>query len=150
MASPQSSEHALSRMKATMYDFDYSNAAVDVAWVDMQHYRSFTAIAFLSVPATGAIGAFSLLANAQSNGGGTDVTVKTHALGSSPDAVGDYVVLSCTAEEIAQEAADAGVTGARYVSASLALSNAGAEAVVTYILCEPRFASTELTADYIS
>jgi len=136
-------------MKVTMYDFDYSNAAVDVAWVDMQNYKTFTAVVFRSV-GTGSITAFSLLANAQSNGGGTDVTIKTHAIGSAPDAVGDYIVLSCTAEEIAQEAADAGVTGARYVSASLTLVTATDEAVVTYILCEPRFASTGLTADYIS
>ena len=150
MASPQASGHFINRNKVTMYDFDYSNSAVDVAWVDMQNYKEFIVVAFLSVPAAGAISQFSLIANADSAGGGSDVTIKTHALGSSPDAVGDYVVLSCTAEEIAQEAADAGVTGVRYVSANLTLSQAAAEAVVTYVLCHPRFAYSGLTADLIS
>src|SRR4249920_3018440 len=121
MASPQSSEHIFSRLKIKSYDFDPdSSSATDVGWVDMRDFTHFAAVLFRSV-GTHTVTSFSLLANSASDGSGTDVTVKSHAIGSAPDAVGDQIFLECTAEEIMQEANDAGVT-ARYVSANIALN----------------------------
>lgn len=150
MASPQASDKALARAARTMYDFDPDGtSAVDVAWVDMQNYRRLVVGLFRSV-GTGSVTSFKILANAQSNGGGTDVEIKAHAIGSAPNAVGDYIWLECSAEEIAQEAADAGIEGVRYVSANIALVTNTDECVVYYERCDPRFAYDNLTADYIS
>jgi hypothetical protein len=150
MASIQAVHKLLGNAKITAYDFDNAADPVDVAWVDMQNYRCFTALVFHSV-GTSKIDTFSILANAQSDGSGTDITIKAHGgQGGSGflDAVGDYGFLEITAEEVAQEAADAGITGARYVSVSLEMNNATDEAVVVYILSEPRFASQNLSADF--
>jgi hypothetical protein len=150
MASPQSSEKIASKIKLYAYDFDPdSGSATDVAWVDMQNFHKFGALVFRSV-GTGTIQGFTLLANNASDGSGTDITIKSHALGSAPDAVGDFIFLECTAEEIAQEAADAGITGARYVSANIDLQTSTDECVVVYIFTDPRFAYDQLTADHIS
>lgn len=150
MASPQARDHALSCAHRELLDFDPDSAsATDVKWVDMQNYRTFLVGVMRSV-GTGTISSFSLLANASSTGAGTDVTVKTHAIGSAPNAVGDYIWLEVSAEEVAQEAADAGITGVRYVSANIALQTSTDECVVYYELCDPRFAYDGLTADYIS
>ena len=145
------SDKISSKQAVTMYDHDPdATDATDVEWVDMRDFDTFMAMVMLSVPAGGKISAFTILANAESDGGGTDVTVKTHALGSDPDAVGDYVFLECTAAEIKQAAVDAGVDSVRYVSASVTVNQAGAECVVTYIRDAAKFARAGLTADNIA
>src|SRR5262245_49077591 len=146
MASPQASEKLSGKLAVTMYDFDPDGTdPVDVAWVDMQNYSHFMVVLFRSV-GTGTVAAFKILANSGVSGGGTDIEVKAHAIGSAPNAVGDYIFLECTAEEIAQEAADAGITGARYVSASIDLQTGTDECVVTYIRSAARFSYDGLTA----
>jgi hypothetical protein len=64
------------------------------------------------------------------------------------DAVGDYVPIECTAEQVAQEASDAGVD-LRYVAARLTCQNAADEAVVAYF-ATPRHATLGLTATTIA
>ena len=59
-------------------------------------------------------------------------------------------VLAHSAEEIAQEAADAGVSNARYVSANLTLQNAADENVVVYIRGQAKRAYDGLTADVVA
>lgn len=150
MASSQSSDKLSGRMKVTMYDHDPdSTAATDVEWVDMRDYGKFMVIAFASALTGNGVTAFTILANADSAGGGTDVEVKAHAVGSAPDAVGDYLVLECTAEEIA-ELGRANSLDLRYVSANLTMQNAADENVVVYILADPRFAYDGLTADTVA
>lgn len=145
------SQHFLSRNKVTMYDHDPadSTVATDVAWVDMRDFTNFVAIAFASaLTGTGVI-AFKILGNSQADGSGTDVVIKTHALGSAPDAVGDYVMLECTAEEIA--AASTTASGKlRYVSANLDCNNAADENVVVYIRSGARFPTKDLSADTVA
>jgi hypothetical protein len=68
----------------------------------------------------------------------------------NPTAAGDFLVLSCTAEEIAQEASDAGVANARYVTAVVTCDNAGDEAVVFYQRAGTKRAYAGLTADVVS
>ena len=59
-------------------------------------------------------------------------------------------VLECSAEEIAQEAADAGVSNARYVSANLTMDNAADENVVVYIRSRAKRAYDGQTADVVA
>ncbi len=150
MASPQESQKVASRMAVKQYDFDPDvDTAVDVAWVDMQNFRTLMVVFFRTV-GVGNLDGFRILANSSPTGAGTDVVVKVHALGSQPNAVGDYVFLECQAEEVMQEANDAGVTGARYVTANIEFATGTDEGVVTYILGNPRFAYDHLTADVVS
>ena len=145
------SQHFLSRNKVNMYDHDPadSTVATDVAWVDMRDYTNFVAIAFASaLTGTGVI-EFLIIGNSESDGSGTDAIIKTHALGSAPDAVGDYVMLECTAEEIA--AASTSSTGQlRYVSAKLDCDNAADENVVVYIRSGARFPTKDLSSDTVA
>jgi hypothetical protein len=143
--------------KVESFDHDPgSTAALEVTpdggttqrWVDMANYGSFSAIAMTSVLGGNGITKLEILANDKSDGSGTDVVIKDSGTVAA-DAVGDYVVEECTAEELAQEGADNSVN-LRYVCARLTCHHAGDEAVVTYIRSKPRFAENGLTADYIS
>lgn len=151
MASIQASECFTARNAVTVYDHDPadSTVATDVAWVDMRDYEEITVIAFASALTGSGVTAFKLLGNSAADGSGTDAEIKVHAVGSAPDAVGDYLVLSCTAEELKQ--ASTSTTGAiRYVSANLDCNNAADENVVIYIRSKPRFPRTGLTADTVA
>lgn len=149
MAVSTDAQKIRSRVKVTSYDFDPdATTATDVAWVDMRDFAVLL-IQFFRTVGTSAL-TFKILANTQADGSGQDVEVKTVTLAAQPDAVGDYVFAEVTAQEIAQAAADAGVAGARYVSASLAFATATDEGVVTYIRSEPRFAHDGLTADSVA
>lgn len=151
MASVQSSESWLAKNKVDMYDYDPADSTVitDVGWVDLQDYEEFTVMVFTSVLGGTGPTAFKLLANSSATGAGTDAEIKVHALGSLPNAVGDWVVLSCSAEEVRQ--AETTTTGRlRYVSANLDCNHSGDEAVVVYVRSKPRVATLALTTDVIS
>jgi len=152
MASPQASDKLFSNMKVTMYDHDPANSTVatDIGWVDMRDYSRFAVITFASALTGVGVTVFTIIANNDSAGGGTDVAIKAHGVASAPDAVGDYLVLECTAEEIAQEAADAGIVGVRYVSAKLTCADTADEQVVVYIQSGARFPQDALTADVVA
>lgn len=148
MASPQSSVKLSANLKVTVYDFDPdATAAADVSWQDMRDYRWFMCI-FVRTIGTSALDTFAILANDESDGGGTDATIKSHAVASEPNLLPDMVVLECTAEELAQEGADAGVE-LRYVSASCEFATGTDEGILIYIFGGPRFAASGLTADVI-
>jgi len=150
MASSVSTDKLFTTHKITMYDFDpNATTSTDVAWVDMRDYRNFAVVAFASALTGNGAGVFKILANDDSAGGGTDVTVKEHAIGSAADAVGDYLVLECTADEIAELGEDNSLN-LRYVSAQIGVTNAADEQVVTYIRTGARWEYDGLTADYIS
>ncbi len=152
MASPQASDKLFSNLALYAYDHDPANSTVatDIAWVDMRDYENFAALVFTSALGGSGPTVFTIIANAQSNGGGTDVVIKSHAVGSAPNAVGDFLVLECTAEEIAQEAADAGIANVRYVSAKVTCQHTDDEAVVLYLRGGAKRAADGLTADYVS
>lgn len=137
--------------KITMYDHDPadSTVATDIGWVDMQEYERFIVVAFASALTGTGVTAFSILANSSSAGSGTDATVVSHAVGSAPDAVGDYLMLECSAEQV--RAVETSSTGQlRYVSASLTCNNAADENVVVYILAEAKFPRAALSADVVA
>lgn len=147
MASPQSSDKLLSNLAITHYDFDpNATTATEIAWVDMRDFENFCCSFFRTV-GTGTL-AMTIIANSASDGSGTDVTIKADP-SLSPDAVGDYIFLECTAEEIAQEAADAGVD-ARYVTAVCTFGTGTDEGVVTYIRGGAKRAYDSLTSNSIA
>jgi hypothetical protein len=148
MASAVTTDYLSSTIKVLSFDFDPNEtAATDVSWQDMRDFGAVLMQVFISV-GTGGLSSFAILANAQSNGGGTDATVKTHALGTAPDAVGDIVNLECLASEF-PPLNPAGVH-LRYVSAAISLVTATDECVVVYVFGQPRFAFGSLTADVIA
>jgi hypothetical protein len=137
MASPQASDPA------------NSTVATDIAWVDMRDYENFAALVFTSSLGGNGPTVFTIVANSQSNGGGTDAVIKSHAVGSAPDAVGDFLVLECTDKELAQESTS--TTGElRYVSAKVTCHHTDDEAVVVYLRGGAKRAADGLTADYVS
>ena len=149
MATAQSDVGFLANNKVTMYDFDPdATTATEIAWVDMRDFQEIT-FSFFRTVGTSAL-TVRILANAASDGSGTDVVVKSPTLSAEPDAVADYLFFSATAEQIAQEAADAGVDNVRYVTLELTVATGTDEGVVTYIRSKPRFAHDALTSDSIA
>lgn len=145
MASAQASDKLLSNLAITHYDFDPGGTdPVDVAWVDMRDYGNF-ACSFFRTIGTSDVDTFKILANSASDGSGTDVEIKAHAVGSQPDAVGDYLFLECTAEEIGASGTDL-----RYVTASVEFATGTDEGVVTYVRANPRFARDGLSSDTVA
>jgi hypothetical protein len=145
MASGVTTDYLSSTLKVTMHDFDPDETThTDVSWQDMRDFGAVLMTMMHSV-GTGTVTAFSIFANAQSDGSGTDATVKDHALGSDPNAVGDYIHLEALASEIVNLATDL-----RYVSGNISLLTETDECVVTYIFGLPRFAYGSLSADNIS
>ena len=138
-----------SSLAVTQYDHDPdATTATDVAWVDMRDFDAIL-IGFFRTVGTSDL-TFSVLGNAQSDGSGTDVTIKTKTLtGAQPNAVGDYTWVEVTQEEIVQAGTDAGVADVRYVTANLTLATATDEAVVTYIRRGER-QYKDLTSDSIA
>lgn len=147
MASSQSSDKLLSNLKVTHYDFDPdATTATEIEWVDMRDFENI-AVSFFRTVGTGTL-SMTIVANSASDGGGTDVTIKADpAL--APDAVGDYIFLECTAEEIAHLAEAAGVE-ARYVTAVCTFGTGTDEGVVTYIRGGAKRAYDGLTANSIA
>lgn len=124
------------------------NAATDIGWVDMRDFDSIL-ISGVATALTGVgLTTFKILANSASDGSGTDVEVKVHALGTAPDAVGDQVFLEATAEEIRQAGVAAG-HAVRYVSANAVAANAADRVAFTYIRRGKR-KYRNLTADIIA
>lgn len=138
------------RFKIHAYDYDPADSTVltDVAWVDMKDYDRILIIAFASALTGNGVTVFKILGNAASDGSGTDVTIKTHAVGSAPDAVGDYLVLEASKDEIVAAGTDAGID-VRYVSAQLDAANAADENVVIYVR-EAKVQTSGLTADTVA
>jgi hypothetical protein len=141
MASALQSADFVQNNLVTVYDFDPdASTAVDVAWVDMLDYDELTVIAIRTI-GTGAVDGFTILSNPTLTGGGTDVEVKTHATATEPDAIADFVVLSCRSDELG---------GNRYASANLELATDTDEFIVVYIRSKARYPRRALTADIIA
>ena len=150
MASSSETNKLRSSLAIKAYDFDPDGTnAVDVAWVDMRDYEVIL-IGFFRTIGTGALDTFSLLGNSESDGSGTDVTVKAHAVASEPNATGDQIWLEISAQEIQEQARAAGVDDVRYVTASAEFATGTDEGVVMYIRGETKHAVSGLTADIIS
>jgi len=147
MASSTSVQKIGSREAITLYKFTPgATTATDIAWVDMRNYDSFL-IGYLRISGTDTT-TIKILANAESDGSGTDVTVKT--MTADPDAVDDYAFLEVTAQEVQEQARLAGVADIRYVTANCTNGTAGDEGAVVYVLGRPHRKYENLTADSIA
>jgi len=157
MASSQSSMKLFSDLGVGIYDHDpAANTAVicsadggtTLKYVDMSKCDKFAAIAMSSTLTGAGINLLEIVACADTDFSADVVIVKTSGAVVC-DAVGDFVVEECTAEEVAQLAEDNSVA-LRYVAARLTCANAADEAVVTYIEGGKRWSYSGLTADTIS
>lgn len=135
--------------KVTMYDDDDATAATahDVGWVDMQEYQGIAILSFASALTGTGAATLEIHANSESDGSGTDATVVSRTGLTAADAVGDWFVLECTAEQI--RAVETSSTGQlRYVTLSTTCNNNADEQVVVYIRHGCKFPRAALTADY--
>lgn len=131
-----------------MYDFDPdATTATDIAWVDMRDFKNIYFRFFRTVGTSNLT--MKVLANAESDGSGTDVTVKTVTIASQPDAVADQIGVEISAEQIRTAGVEAG-EDVRYVSLNLAFAAATDEGVVLYARGETMHAKEDLTADSVA
>lgn len=135
-----------SNLKVTSYLSGDASSAKDIGWVDMRDYTHILVTATAAALTGTGVTAMSIIANSDSAGGGTDVTLATHAVGSAPDAAGDMLVLEA---DMAVAAAST-TADLRYVSVKLTCDNAADNIVVTYIRGGARFAQDELTTDVVA
>lgn len=112
--------------------------------VDLRDYEGFAVIVMTSVLGGSGVTKVEIVAS-EDSAGATNLTVVKDSGTVAADAVGDFVALECTAEELAQLDPDL-----RYVAARITCQHAGDEAVVTYIRHKPRFATSGLTATTIA
>ncbi len=157
MVSAVTTEKFASRNKVQMFFHDPDGTGTIITtpdgettkrWVDMRDYGGF-AVQAMSVVLTGnGITLLEIVADVNSDGSGTNRIIKSSGAVVA-DAVGDYVVVECLAEEIAQIGED-NSEDLRYVAARLTVANSADEAVVNYIQFFPRFPATGLTADAIA
>ena len=145
MASALTSIKATSNAKRLFFDVDPDDSTpTDVSWQDMRDY-GYILVGFIRTIGTGALDGFGILANPNSDGSGTDVTVKTHAVASEPNAIPDYIWLEALASEFPPLGSNL-----RYASASVEFAVSTDEAIVYYELGSPRFPQQSLTADTIA
>ncbi len=141
----------MSRNAMLSYDVDPAGDttdAFDVAWVDSRDFELFMTSFFRTV-GTGNLDTYSIIANSESDGSGTDATIVAHAIANQPNAVGDQIFLECSAEQVAD--ASTTTTGRlRYVSISIEFATGTDEGVVTYIRHGARRATSGLTAESVA
>ena len=133
MAVASATDKIACNYKVTMYDQDDATAtsANNVGWVDMRDYTNILVAVFTSALTGTGPTVFTLEGNTGAAGGGTDREIKAHAMGDLPNAVGDWVYLECSAEEIAQVGSD-NDEDLRYVSAQVTCQHNDDEMVVMF------------------
>ncbi len=150
MASPQASQHFRSRNKMEMWDHDPGGTAAAVTtpdggtterWFDMRDFGRFVGAAMATIATSGITKLEIVGATDQA---GSNLTVLKDSGALAADAVGDWGVLEVTAEELRQEAEDAGFA-LRYVALRITMGTATDEAVVAYIGQEPTHQYDSLT-----
>ena len=102
-----------------------SAASAAAGWVDMRDYASILCL-YTRIVGTGVLTSYRIDASTASNGA-NPVTVKT-GTATTVDAVGDFVKIEVSQQEIA-----AALAGARYVSLVIVHPTATEKAGVTYV-----------------
>lgn len=151
MASSVATDRLACRRKILMWDHDpNANTALVVSpdagttkrYEAFKGYGSFQVCAMSSTLTGSGITLLEIIAAEDATG--TNATqIKTSGT-IAADAVGDWAMLECTAEEINHVGKAAGYDFT-HVAARLTLQNAADEAVVVYILDEPLFKYDALT-----
>jgi len=106
------------------------------------NFHRFLAYCMASALTGAGVNAFSIYAGT-SAAGATPTAVKTHAVGTAPDAVGDVLFLECSVQDIHEV-----LPTATHVGVWLDCANAADQIAVTMICFNPRFPVAGLTADY--
>ena len=147
MASPQAAVKLSSELQVVMYDFDEDASTAKAATlIAARDLKSFMGLGMTSALTGSGMTLMEIVVATSSTGAGIAQLVTSAAV--EANAVGDYVMLECTDEMIAQEAADA---GANYTHVGLRITNDNAadENVLTYIT-ESKRPVRGLTATTIS
>lgn len=159
MTATYAAEHLFSRAEVRMRENDPdadTDCYVDLAqpaagsagaptagFLSLANFRRFAAQYMTSV-GTGGITAFQLVAATSAAGAGA-VAVVSHALGSNPNAVGDFVCLECDIEQVREV-----LPTATHIGVLVNLVTSTDEGICTFTRAEPQFPHAGLTADYVS
>lgn len=146
MATPQARDTLASRMKVLMYDDDSATSATlhYTSWQAMEDYENVM-ICVMFAAGTGMAATSGIYIASDSDA--SDVAlIKAFSNPTTVDAVGDWRYAEISAEQIAQEGADAGVVYT-HVSAGICADDNADEYAVVYILVPGRFKYDGLTAD---
>lgn len=112
-------------------------------FLPIAQFRRFCAI-YMTTVGTGGLTAFQLVA--ATDAAGTSATaVVSHAVGSNPNAVGDFLVLECNVEQVHEVLATA-----THIGVLVNLVTSTDEGACAFGRCEPQFPRAALTADYVS
>lgn len=156
MASPQGINKLFANNSYRLYDHDPgASTAVVVSpdggttkrVADMALFSHFAVVAMSSTLTGAGITKLEIIAS-ESSDMANPVVIRDSGVVAA-DAVGDYVGLECSAEQLAQEGTDSG-KHLRYAAGRLTLANAADEAVVLYVLSGARFPADGLFANFIS
>ena len=137
MASPTSTDKIRSNFLFQVWDHDPNatsailvspDGGTTIRYVDMRDYCDFAVIVAPTVVG-GDMTKLEIVASATT--AFTAVTVIKDSGALTADAIGDWVIQSCTAAEVAQEGSDAGVE-LRYVAGRLTHATSTDESLVTY------------------
>lgn len=148
MATPQARDTLACRMKLMMFDDDNATANVlhYTSWQALKDYENV----MIGVMHAAGTGLLSGGIYAASDASASDAAlIQAFATPTDVDAVGDWRYAEISAEQIAQEAADAGVVFTHF-SAGITADGAADEFAVVYIMVPGRFKHDALTADYTS
>lgn len=137
----------LSESKRVLLDFDPdSTAATATAYQSLVALGGVDAVVaglFRSV-GTGTVSSFTLVAATSSTGAGA-ATVVSHAIGSAPNAVGDYIWLEASGEQIR-----AALANATHIAAKAGLATSTDECVISLELYGSYKGAVADTEDFIS
>jgi hypothetical protein len=153
MPATASVQHLTARSERRMVDYDADDqlnivdlgqpqdASAKCLAIDV--YRRFLAGLFRSV-GTGSVTKFEIVA-ATSAAGANAAVVKSHAIGSAPNAVGDTIWLECDVDQVREVLA-----AATHVGVRVQLATASDEGVVAFERADPFYVTPNQTADFIS
>jgi hypothetical protein len=115
-------------------------------YVALRDYEGFAGIVMATI-ATGGPTLVDIVAATDASG--TDKTSVVSSGTVAADAVGDVVVVECSAAQV-KEVGDAAGKVFTHVGVAITCANAGDECAVTYIRHKPKFPQSGLTANAIS
>lgn len=115
-------------------------------YVAMKDYEGFAGLVMATI-ATGGPTLVDIVAATDS--AGTNVTTIVSSGTVAADAVGDFVAIECSAEQI-KECGDTAGVQFTHVGVRITCANAGDECAVTYIRHKPKYPQSGLTANAIS
>jgi hypothetical protein len=156
MASAIATEKLFAHAKIEMFHHAPADAAIEqsvkagataLTWKDLRDYNAFAVIAMTDLLVGTGMTELSIYAAEDATGTNATEIKTTGAI--AADAVGDYAVLECIAEEIAQIGKALGYN-LRYVAAYVDCNHNDDEVAVTYIRHEAKNQFTGLTATTIS